>query len=160
MYKHLLLVSVFAFGSLMTEAQKSKVESKVAPKQSEVAQSEGIVFFKGTWEEALAESKKSGKPIFLDTYAPWCGPCKLLDKRVFSRPQAGEFFNANFVCVKLDVDSKEIDGKPNPAVGVGEKLGVTAYPTLFILNADGTVKKKSVGFLDVDALIEFGKSGL
>lgn len=160
MLKSLLFVSVLLGTTLIAGAQDKKEGLKVAPKATEVNQTEGIVFFSGSWEEALAESKKSGKPIFLDTYAPWCGPCKLLDKKVFSRPKVGEFFNQNFVCVKLDVDTPELNGKPNPAVAVGEKLGVTAYPTLFILNTDGSVKKKSVGFLDVDALIEFGKSGL
>ena len=38
----------------------------------------GIEFFDGTWEEAVALSEKEGKPIFLDAYASWCGPCKMI----------------------------------------------------------------------------------
>lgn len=40
----------------------------------------GIQFFNGTWEEALALAEKESKPIFLDVYAVWCGPCKALKR--------------------------------------------------------------------------------
>ncbi len=38
---------------------------------------QGIEFFKGTWEEALAEAKKQDKILFVDAYAKWCGPCAI-----------------------------------------------------------------------------------
>ncbi len=41
---------------------------------------EGIQFFNGNWNEALAIAVKENKPIFLDVYASWCGPCKALKK--------------------------------------------------------------------------------
>ncbi len=42
-----------------------------------------IEFFHGTWQEGLQEAKKTGKPIFVDAYAKWCGPCKRMAKTTF-----------------------------------------------------------------------------
>ncbi|MBW6479654.1 MAG: thioredoxin family protein [Bacteroidales bacterium] len=44
----------------------------------ENGKNEGMVFFTGTWDEALAQAKKENKLIFLDIYASWCAPCKML----------------------------------------------------------------------------------
>jgi thiol-disulfide isomerase/thioredoxin len=37
---------------------------------------EGIEFQKVNWDEAISLAKKNDKLIFVDIYAPWCGPCK------------------------------------------------------------------------------------
>ena len=37
-----------------------------------------------SFPEALEAQKKEPKKIFMDVYANWCGPCKLLDKYTFS----------------------------------------------------------------------------
>ena len=58
---------------------------------------EGMEFFHGTWEEALAEAKKQEKIIFVDAYAVWCGPCKRMAKNVFTQDRVGEFYNKNFI---------------------------------------------------------------
>ncbi len=146
----LIVCSVLLFSVLGGNAQ---VNPEKALKEQSVKESKGIDFFKGTFQEAMAESAKTGKPIFMDAYAEWCGPCKLMDKKVFSQSKAGEFFNANFINIKMDMEKGE-------GVDLSKKLGVKAYPTFFILNSEGTVKVNALGYMDVDRLIEFGKSGL
>ena len=58
---------------------------------------DGIEFFKGTWEEALAEAKAQDKIIFMDAYAVWCGPCKRMAATVFTDKKVGKFYNENFI---------------------------------------------------------------
>ncbi|HAW19805.1 MAG TPA: thioredoxin [Flavobacteriales bacterium] len=113
----------------------------------------GIQFFDGTWDEALALSKKEGKPIFLDAYASWCGPCKVLKARVFTQSNVGDYYNANFINVKRDMERGE--GKQ-----LAKKYRVTAYPSLFFIASDGSVVKKAVGYHDPEKLISLGKSVL
>ncbi len=120
---------------------------------SVVNEGKGIIFFEGTWDEALQLAKKENKLIFLDAYAGWCGPCKLMKKKVFSKTEVGEFFNSNFINVKIDMEKGE-----GPTLA--EKYGVTAYPSLFFIDHSGQVKKYTVGYLNDNQLIEFAKEAL
>lgn len=68
----LTLASVMVL--LLAEMKKADAQMTVAqPIQTKVETESGIRFFEGTWEEALVESKKTGKPIFM-VVTP-CGVC-------------------------------------------------------------------------------------
>ena len=56
-----------------------------------------INFEKSSFSEILAKAKQEKKLIFLDAYAVWCGPCKLMDKNVFTDSMVASYFNANYV---------------------------------------------------------------
>ena len=49
----------------------------------QLATAQGIDFFKGDWEAALAQAQSQDKLIFVDAYATWCGPCKRMAAEVF-----------------------------------------------------------------------------
>ncbi|MGZ2371683.1 thioredoxin fold domain-containing protein [Ancylomarina sp. YFZ004] len=107
---------------------------------------QGIEFEHGTLEEALVKAKKENKIIFMDCYTTWCGPCKYLSKNIFTQKQVGDFFNKNFVNVKMDMESEA--GKPLMAM-----YNVSAFPTLLWLDADGNIQHKTVGAGDANSLI-------
>src|SRR5436189_3874751 len=88
---------------------------------------DGIQFYEGSWSSALQKAKTENKPIFLDIYASWCGPCKMLKKKSFTDKQVGNFFNASYVNVSLD--GEKGDGKI-----LAEKFRITGYPSLIILD--------------------------
>lgn len=106
----------------------------------------GIQFQQGSWQDMLAKSKSSGKIIFVDAYAVWCGPCKMLAANTFADASVGEFFNANFINYKFDMEKGE-----GPAFA--KQYGVTAYPTMFFIKSDGTVAKKQIGYIDAKTLL-------
>jgi thiol-disulfide isomerase/thioredoxin len=114
---------------------------------------QGIEFFHGTWAEALAKATAEDKLIFVDAYAEWCGPCKVMAKNVFTTQKAGSFFNENFICLKIDMEKPE-NGE------FASKFPVSAYPTLMFIGANGKSVLKQVGAMSVDGLLEFGKKGL
>lgn len=116
-------------------------------------QAQGIEFFDGTWEEVLAESKKQGKPIFVDAFTTWCGPCKAMAKNTFTKEEVGAFFNKNFISVKFDMEKKE-------GVKFGHKYPVKAYPTLYFINDKGDVLKKVVGGQKPAGLIDNAKKAM
>jgi thiol:disulfide interchange protein len=113
--------------------------------------SEGIDFFEGTWEEVKAESKETGKPIFVDAYAVWCGPCKWMSSTVFTDGDVAAYYNEHFINYKFDMEKGE-----GPTFR--STYRVMAYPTLFYLNETGGVLKKVVGALNPSAFLETGKS--
>ncbi len=114
---------------------------------------QGIEFFHGTWQEAMAKAKAEDKPLFVDAFAKWCGPCKSMAKNVFTQDEVGKFYNANFINLKLDME--EADG-----VTFGHKYPVQAYPTLFFLDGDGKVLKLVKGGQTPEGLVSLGNEAL
>ena len=62
-----------------------------------------ISFVEGTWEEVLEKAKEENKIIFVDVYATWCGPCKMMAKEVFTQQEVADFHNATFINAKFDL---------------------------------------------------------
>ena len=116
-------------------------------------QSEGIEFFHGTWEEALAEAGKQDKLIFIDAYTTWCGPCKRMSADVFPDARVGEFYNQNFICVKLDMEKPESET-------FRSKHPVSAYPTLLYINAKDVAVHTVRGAMPVETFILAGQQAL
>tara|TARA_R110002096_G_scaffold408842_2_gene608082 strand:+ start:2141 stop:2395 length:255 start_codon:yes stop_codon:yes gene_type:complete len=58
-----------------------------------VIQAQGIDFSKGNWKTIKEQAKEENKLIFVDAYTTWCGPCKIMDKNVFSDQKVGAFYN-------------------------------------------------------------------
>ena len=112
---------------------------------------QGIEFFHGTWTEALAEAKEAGKPIFVDAYAVWCGPCKRMAREVFTRKDVGDFYNANFINLKIDMEAEE-------NIEFAAKYPVSAYPTLFYINNKGEVIRQVKGAQQPEGFLKLGKS--
>ena len=113
----------------------------------------GIDFFPGSWEEALATAEAQDKLIFVDAYASWCGPCKRMAANVFPQDEVGEFFNANFINVKLDYEKAEAN-----AFRKTHRVG--AFPTLFFISGQNNVVHKTVGGKSVASLIAAGNAAL
>lgn len=114
---------------------------------------QGIEFFHGSWEEALEKAQKEDKPIFVDAYASWCGPCKRMAKNVFPQPEVGEVFNANFISMKLDMEKPE-------AASFRVDHSVRAYPTLFFLNSKGETIHTVVGGQQPKGLIDHARTAM
>jgi len=111
---------------------------------------QGIEFFHGSWEEALEKAKAEEKVIFVDAYAEWCGPCKMMARNVFPNKKVGDFYNRHFINMKIDMEK-----------GMGlefrKKYPVSAFPTLFFIDGKGELVQKAKGAKKADGLIELGQ---
>ena len=73
------------------------------------------------FEEVIAKAKADGKLVIIDTYASWCGPCKVIAP-FFAGLSVNENYKDNVVFVKVNVDDSP---------EVSDKLGVRAMPTFY-----------------------------
>jgi thiol-disulfide isomerase/thioredoxin len=118
-----------------------------------VCASQGIKFEEGSWSEVLALAKQTGKPVFVDVYASWCGPCKTMSRDIFPLKSVGDVYNAQFVCYQIDAEKGE-------GIEVAKKYNVTAYPTYIFVKADGTLFSRALGSMDAASFIEVSKKAL
>ncbi|HCL84591.1 MAG TPA: thioredoxin [Chitinophagaceae bacterium] len=114
---------------------------------------QGIHFIEADWNKALQEARKQNKLIFLDAYASWCGPCRMLKKNTFPDKEAGEFFNKHFINVAVNMEKGD-----GPSLAA--QYRVDAYPTLIIADADGGMVTYTKGYISPKQLIDFGSYGL
>lgn len=113
-----------------------------------------INFREGSFAEALEAAKSENKLVFMDCYTSWCGPCKALAKDIFTRKDVGDFFNANFINVKYDMEKGE--GKE---LNKRYKANIIGFPTLLLIDKKGKVVHQMAGFQEADVLIAGMKAG-
>ena len=92
---------------------------------------------------AIAEARKSGKPVMMDFYADWCGWCKRLDRDTYGDRAVNELAG-RFICVKVDAERHQ---------ALAGRYGVRGYPTVIFLNYEGSVDEKVVGYRPPDQFL-------
>ncbi|HRH71351.1 MAG: thioredoxin family protein [Flavobacteriales bacterium] len=141
------LFIALAFAPLALQAQSSGPKA-TTPKA-------GIQWL--TIEEAQAKTKKVPKPLMVDVFTSWCGPCKMLEAKTFSDPRLAEYVNKHFYAVKFNAESgtpvtfkgqKLENPEFNPA-NTGGRNG-THQLTYTIANVEGRIAYPTVVYMDSD----------
>lgn len=114
---------------------------------------QGIQFEQGTWAEVKAKAKAEKKPIFVDAFTTWCGPCKKMAKDVFTQENVGSYFNNTFVNYQFDMEKGE-------GIEFAKTFEVNAFPTLLYFDSDGKLAFKAVGAKDENGLLSQAKLAL
>lgn len=106
-----------------------------------------------TWNEVLEKSRKENKPIFVDCYTVWCGPCKQMANVVFKEKKVAEYFNTNYINVKVDMEKGE-------GITLKNRYGVKAYPTFLFIDSNGEEIHRIVGSMPGDLFIKKSMDGM
>lgn len=91
-----------------------------------------------TKENFETEALKSAKPVLVDFYADWCGPCKMVSPLVDELAEESDAYKVGKV---------NVDDYPE----IAARYGVMSIPTLIVLK-DGKVAQQAVGARGKDAI--------
>lgn len=100
---------------------------------------EMIKLSKDNFDEVVLKNKK---PVLIDFYADWCGPCKMLGPVI---EELSKTTDKDVIIGKLNVDNEP---------EIASMFNVFSIPTLIVIK-DGRVVRSDVGFKPLEELEEF-----
>lgn len=130
----LVLVAINIF---LNRQNQTEIEGK--DKQENTKQEEKII--EVTSQNFEEEVLRSEKPVLIDFYATWCGPCKILSPIV----EAVAKENENVKFVKIDIDKTD---------DIAMQYQVMSIPTLVLIQ-NGEEKDRIVGIVDENQILDF-----
>lgn len=116
-----------------------------------------------SWQAVKDRAKAENKYIFVDVFATWCGPCKRMEKEVYTNDSVGDFFNKNFIAVKLQTDQTANDDVYvkswyNDAESILNDYAIDAFPSFIFFSPEGAVVDMNQGFKNKDELLYLAKA--
>lgn len=114
------------------------------------AQNKNIAFEHVTFKELKEKAAKANKLIFIDAYTTWCGPCKYMAKNIFTNDTVADYYNANFINAKIDMEKGE-------GIELAKQYHVNCYPNLLFIDGQGNVVHRVAGSMTVKDFMDLGK---
>ncbi len=97
-----------------------------------------VVYWRNSWEVALAEAKKEKRPLVLELYLEGCPHCQRLDKETHPDQEVALALNTRFIPVRLE-------GRQH--LDVVKQFHVTGAPTTLIFSPEGQELHRFAGFM-------------
>ena len=116
-------------------------------------QAQGVAFRNVSWADLKQQAQTEKKAIFIDVYTSWCGPCKKMDRDVFSKAEVGSYMNDKFV-------SAHVDAERQKDFGLFAEYTPSAFPTFYWLDAEGNLLDVESGFLPAEDFLKQSEKAL
>ena len=115
-----------------------------------------------SWQEIKQKAKNQNKYIFVDCYATWCKPCKQMDTEVYTVDSVGEYLNAEFISVKVQMDQTNKDDASikswyKTAKDIAKRYSISAYPSYVFFAPNGEVVSKETGYKKPGAVLQVAR---
>jgi thioredoxin-related protein len=117
------------------------------------------------WNEVKKMAKMQNKFIFVDVYATWCGPCRLMDKNVYGNDTVRKVLSKDFISIKVQMDSTTNDDAHtkswyDDAHQINEKYKPEGLPALLFFSPQGELAYKEVGYVSPVKFVYVAKEAL
>ena len=96
------------------------------------------------YDQAVAESKTTGRPLLVHFYAKWCLPCRQMERDVLHSNDVRDLLSKDFVAVLVDCGA-------HPELQM--QFNIQSLPTDIVLGPDGAVLLRSEGSRDKKAYL-------
>lgn len=125
------------------EAAKDESKKEEAEKPVPASSKQGDDRWSTDYDSALQSAKEKNKNIFIDFYADWCAPCKMMDK-TFADAKVIEAMQ-EMVLLRIDVDkNKEF----------AQKYNITRMPTYIILDSNAQLIDRFSSYYEVEEFLD------
>ncbi len=137
-------LTLVSFDPGISHAEEDKQKDTLAPDRN-AAHSGKRVTFSHNFAGAEKRAAATGKMLFIDFETTWCGPCRTMNKLVYTADAV--------VAAAKPVVAVKVDGDEHPELV--KRFQIKAYPTVLLLTPDGTILKRKTGYRSVQQIVKF-----
>ena len=101
----------------------------------------------------LEQAQREKKPVFVDFYASWCAPCKVMEEEIFTQQPSYQYMNAKFLNFRTNFDTQA-------GQTIASLYEVKTLPTVLFLDPQGVVLERHTGMANPSVLKTLGDSAL
>jgi thioredoxin-related protein len=92
------------------------------------------------WDEGIRAAEELDRPILVEVCTRWSGPCKRMERSLYSRNEVREYVNRTFIAIRLDAEGASpvrYGSRRFTHRSLAAHFRVAGYPTLLFLRPDG-----------------------